>query len=321
MFCIGIDMSKKDFHAAFDDGLVRPFPNDADGFGMFVSTMETNGGVSGETSVGVESTGVYHLPLCRYLSSRGWKAFVLNPIVVSRFAKARIRVVKTDKQDAVVVREALLSGAGHPFSEPEGSAALKGLVMERDGLVKIRVQLKGRLEAVRFPEDGRTRKKHGFDRILRAVREEIERVEGDMERVESEDQRLLRSIPGVGVASAAALVAHVGPIERFPGPKQLAAYLGLDCRVRESGTSVRGKGCLTKRGNRRLRSLLFNAAFISKKYVPELQDYYLRKKSEGHHHFSALCATERKLVNIIWAVWTRRTPFERRPSQHATLST
>ena len=112
--------------------------------------------------------------------------------------------------------------------------------------------------------------------------------------------------------SAAALAAVVGDIKRFASAKKLTAYLGLDCRVKESGTSVHGKGYLTKRGNRYLRFVLFNATAIAKRYIPELQTFYQNKKTEGRHHFSALCATERKLVHLIYAVWTRGTPFERR---------
>ena len=91
--------------------------------------------------------------------------------------------------------------------------------------------------------------------------------------------------------------------------KKLVAYLGLDCRVHQSGTSINGKGFITKRGNPVLRSLLFNAAYVARQHNPELKMFFEKKLSEGKHYFSATCAVERKLVGIVYAVWKRKTPF------------
>jgi transposase len=90
------------------------------------------------------------------------------------------------------------------------------------------------------------------------------------------------------------------------------AYIGLDCRVHESGTSVRGRGYISRRGNRQLRTVLFNAAYVARQSNPELKVYFDKKVREGKHYVSALTAIERKLVHIIYAVWTRGTPFEQR---------
>ncbi len=110
--------------------------------------------------------------------------------------------------------------------------------------------------------------------------------------------------------TAAALVAYVGDITRFESAEKLVAYIGLDCRVYESGTSIHGKGYISKRGNRYLRHVLFNAAFIAKRHNPELKAFMQKKLREGKHYFLALCAVERKLVHLIYAVWRRGTPFE-----------
>jgi transposase len=112
--------------------------------------------------------------------------------------------------------------------------------------------------------------------------------------------------------TAAALVAYIGDIRRFDSAKKLTAYIGLDCRVHESGTSIHGRGYISKRGNKYLRYILFNAAFIAKRRNPDLKKYLEKKMSEGKHYFSALCAVERKLVHLIYAVWMRGTPFNDR---------
>ena len=110
--------------------------------------------------------------------------------------------------------------------------------------------------------------------------------------------------------SAAALVAFIGDIHRFSAPEKLVAYMGLDCRVYESGSSV--KGYITKRGNPVLRHALWNSAFIARRYIPELKAFHEKKMSEGKHYLASMCAVERKLVHLIYAVWTRGTRYEKR---------
>ena len=82
--------------------------------------------------------------------------------------------------------------------------------------------------------------------------------------------------------------------------------------MHQSGTSVNGRGYISKRGNSRLRAALFNAAFMARRTNPELKAYFEKNVREGKHYLSALNAVERKLLHIIFAVWTRGTPFEAR---------
>jgi len=148
--------------------------------------------------------------------------------------------------------------------------------------------------------------------ITQALTVSIKNMEQEMRQHEKETQELLKTIPGIGDISAASLVAFVGNIYRFDTPEKLVAYIGLDSRVYESGTSVRGKGYISKRGNKYLRHILFSAAFTALRCNPEFQKYYEKKLVQGKHHTSILCALERKLIHIIYAVWSKQTPFEKR---------
>lgn len=313
MFIIGIDMSKETFHVAFHDNAVVVYPNTIAGFGLLIHELSRREYIPEQTRIGVESTGTYHLPLCVYLRKHQWTIVILNPLSVSRAAATRLRPTKTDRIDAKLIREVTATGVGYVFNDSDDILTLKSLVAKRGALVRIRAGLKQRIESERFREAPQTATTSGcYGRVLSRINAEIKAIERCFSKYEAPTQRLLRSIPGVGITSAAALVSTVVDVGRFSDAKKLTAYLGLDCRVKESGTSVHGKGYLTKRGNRYLRFVLFNATVIAKRYIPELQMFYQKKKTEGHHHFSALCATERKLVHLIYAVWTRGTPFERR---------
>lgn len=311
MHYVGIDMSKDTFHAAFDDKKVIIFQNTPAGIGDCIAACKAVGLTQTDTTVGVEATGVYHLLLAQLLQKNGWPLIVINPLITSRMIKSTLRRVKTDKTDALAIRKCLMTGAGYRYTDTPEILALKTLVQEREALCRTRAMCKQRQHAHECREKAVGNSLHdSYARTIMAITEEIKAIEHALRNYAKPTQALLRSIPGIGQVTAAALVAYIGDVSRFSSPEKLTAYVGLDCRVHQSGTSIHGKGYISKRGNKYLRCLLFNAAFIAKRRDPILKTYFEKKRAEGKHYFSALCATERKLIHLIYAVWTRGTPFE-----------
>lgn len=313
MHAIGIDISKDTFHAAFSDEQVKKFMNTHEGVEAFMTFIEDIGCTVTDTRVGVEATGVYHLLLAVALRAHEWDIYVINPLESHRMITSGLRTVKTDRLDALKIRTMAMIGKGYLFTDTTDTLALKALVVERQALVDMRKMTKQRMEVHHLKEvaTGVTLHDSG-SAILETLTDEIEAIEDAMSNYEQETQTLLRSIPGIGKVSAVALVAFIGDINRFPTPEKLVAFIGLDSRVFQSGTSVQGKGYISKRGNKYLRHILFNAAFIARQHNPELERYHAQKLAEGKHYFSALCAVERKLVHLIYAVWKRGTPYQKR---------
>jgi len=309
---VGIDVSKDDFYADMGDGEAVRFANDDAGVAAFLGRLAERGLAPSSTTIGMEATGVYHFLVADRASAAGWGVRVINPLLVSRLGKATLRHAKTDPKDATLVRAATMQGLGHAPPGRE-TMRLRALVQERASLVAMRAKLR-QLQHVRAVR-GASLDDPGEDRyapVETALSAQVSALDRAARRVDAATQKLLRSIPGIGPACAAALAAKVGDARNFPSPEKLVAFVGLDCRVHESGTSVRGKGFIVKRGDGMLRHLLFLAANVSRRHVPELGAYYAKKKGEGKHHYSALCAVERKLVHLVWAVWTRGTPYARR---------
>lgn len=313
MQAIGIDMSKDSFHAAVSDAAVKKFANTDDGIEEFMTFIEECGFQVTDTRIGVEATGVYHLLFCVTMSDHEWDVAVINPLESHRMITQGLRTVKTDRMDAIKIRTMTALGKGYLFTDTSDILALKALVVERQALVDMRKMTKQRMEVHRLKEAATGVPLHdSCSMVMEALCEEIKKIEHLMNDYEPDTQALLRSIPGVGKVTAAALVAFIGNIARFPTPEKLVAFIGLDSRVFQSGTSIQGKGYISKRGNKYLRHILFNAAFIARQHNPELKQYHAQKLKEGKHYFSALCAVERKLTHIIYAVWKRGTPFEQR---------
>lgn len=312
MYAIGIDMSKETFHACFEGDIVQTFNNTEQGIDQFMTHMEEYGFIQGKTLIGVEATGVYHLLLAVTLSDNEWDVKVINPLESHKFITAGIRTVKTDRLDAIKIAEMVTLGRGYLFLETKESIVLKALVVERSAVVEMRKQTKQRLQAHDIKMDAiGTPLTDYLTPIIETLTATIESIDQEMQQHEQETQKLLKTIPGIGDTTAASLVAFVGNIYRFDSPQKLVAYIGLDPRVYESGTSVKGKGYISKRGNKYLRHILFNAAFTAKRCNPEFTRYYEKKIAQGKHHTSIICALERKLVHVIYAVWSRQTPFEK----------
>lgn len=311
---IGIDMSKSDFHASFDEsGKSEIFSNVAEGYKAFIQRLSLRGFSKDDATIGTEATGTYHLPLAAHLSRAGWSVTVINPLITSRLAKTKVRNAKTDRIDAGTVRRAASQGDGYAFSETPEIMMMKSLATQRATLVSTRSDYARRIGARTFRDRAAGLPAHtAYESLVASISHEIKQIETKLSGLAKPTQALLQSIPGIGPASSAAIVATITDIRRFDHPKKLVAYLGLDCRVHESGSSVRGRGYLTKKGDGMLRHALFMAAFIAARRIPALATFYEKKKKEGMHHTAVLCAVERKLVHIIWAVWTRGTPFEKR---------
>jgi transposase len=128
----------------------------------------------------------------------------------------------------------------------------------------------------------------------------------------------LRSIPGVGLLTATALVAFVGDVRRFPTARHFACYLGLTPRERSSGTQRR-LGRISKRGDTYLRCLLTHGAraVLRAAHVVEtpspLHAWALGVEQRRNHNIAAI-ALANKLARIAWAVWRQERPFDAKPA-------
>lgn len=146
---IGIDMSKDSFHASFDDKHVVEFKNTKEGIRHFIQTLEERKCLKLKTKIGVESTGVYHLPLAATLSRESWSISVINPLISSRaIQNDSLRRVKTDKKDAGVIRSLTEQGKGYIYHDTDEIRKLQALCAERTAIVRMRAQCKQRLHAM-----------------------------------------------------------------------------------------------------------------------------------------------------------------------------
>lgn len=123
----------------------------------------------------------------------------------------------------------------------------------------------------------------------------------------------LESIPGIGKTIAPVILAEIGDISNFSTPSKLTAFAGIDPSENQSGNKKSTDEKTSKRGSPYLRHAIYQAAFIASNNDPVMHDYYVKKRSEGKHHYVALAGIERKLLGIIFHVLKENRDY--RPSK------
>lgn len=138
---------------------------------------------------------------------------------------------------------------------------------------------------------------------------EAERTIGEMIKLAQElpDFSIIKSIPGIGDNLAARMIAELGDMTRFKKKNELVAFAGLDPRISESGKNDGDHMHITKKGNKRLRCLLYLAVTCSirlKRDDNSIKDFYIKKKQQSNPMCSkaAKTACASKLVRIIYSM-------------------
>jgi transposase len=114
----------------------------------------------------------------------------------------------------------------------------------------------------------------------------------------------LRSVPGVNVIVAATFMAAIGDIRRFADRRKLAAYLGLDPRVRQSGNAPANHGHISKQGSGSARHALVEACWSAVRQPGPIAAFYARVKARRGHSI-AIVGSARKLACLFWCLLTR----------------
>lgn len=144
------------------------------------------------------------------------------------------------------------------------------------------------------------------------VEQQRAQVDEAVETLMGQVPQFLTTIPGIGLATAAALLAEIGEVQRFPSPDKLVAYAGIDASVYQSGEFEADQAHMSKRGSPYLRHALWQAASMARLHDPELRTYYERKRAEGKHHGTVIGALCRKLVARIYIVLKEQRPYQPR---------
>lgn len=320
LYWVGMDVSE----ASFDAAVVSPgqyanpetirrlpaatFARDPRGVKAFVQWLRKllPGGQPLPVRGVMEATGIYSIHLAAMLSKQfpELEPAIANPQQTSAFRDSLGLRNKTDRLDARALAFYGLSrqpDAYVPLSPAQ--AELRSLSRCRDTFKEQRVAHQNQIK--QHPDSDLSRK------LLRGqvaqLKKDMQTLEREMKRIIQSDAnlrtdyRLLTSIPGVGFVTAATTLAELGDLRRFGGSRQVSATAGVTPSHSDSGQS-NPPAHMSKKGNPRVRRVLYMAALSASRHNPHLSLVYNRLLKAGKEPMVALGALMRKLIVLMRAI-------------------
>lgn len=311
MFTLGIDVSKKTLDVALFDGRkfkTRKFQNNHAGIASLQDWLASAGAQG--CAVGMEATGSYSESVACTLHDANYRVSVINPAQVAAFIQSQLGRSKTDALDARhIARFTALHQPMQWQPPPQNVRILQALVRRLDSLKDLLQQERNRLDSAHSSVQP------SIQAVIDTLEAQIRTLEGmihdhiDQDPDLRRNRELLESIPGISHRTSAIVLSHIHVLNRCRTSKQWVAYAGLDCAIRQSGTSLRHSGHISKRGSASLRSAMFMPAIVAGQHNPLLAPFASRLRAAGKPGLVMICAVMRKLMCIVFGVLKHQTPF------------
>lgn len=318
---IGIDISKETFTACmcvmdpkgqlnFSD--VKHFKNEKAGFNQFLRWVRKI--KSKEVSINflMEATGIYYEKLAHHLYDIKQDVIVVLPNTSKHYFLSLNVKTKTDEIDAKILSQFAIERTHKKWIKPSET------YLHLRNLTRYYVQLheqKTSLGNIKHSKD------NSFDvqnlilnsnkKLIKAIDKQILLVKTEIEKLIKSDQELnkkvekLLTIKGVGIITVATVIAETLGFQHVKNIKQLVSYAGYDVVQRESGTSIKGKTRISKKGNRYIRNALYFPAMVACRYNENLKQNYLRIIQKKPSKMIGQVAIQRKLLTLIYALWKK----------------
>lgn len=323
---VGIDISKDTFTACissktnngsieFSD--VGNFKNDKSGFNQLIKWVRKGGKSLNEVNFLMEATGVYYECLAFHLDSLKFEVNVVLPNTSKHYFSSLNIKTKTDKVDAKVLSQMAIERKHKVWHAP------KGIYLEIRNLTRFYVQLQEQKTSISNIKHSKQEANFTQKFILDLNEKMIDQIDGQIKKVSLEIEKLckkdeelwakinkLMTIKGVGLITIATVIAETFGFDQTSSAKQLASYAGYDVVQRESGSSIKGKTRMSKKGNRYIRNALYFPAMVACRFNPQMKENYMRIIQKKESKMVGQVAIQRKLLLLIYTLWKNDTTYQ-----------
>lgn len=310
MNIIGLDISKDTIDVTLHktNGSIHyiKFKNNDDGLKQF--RLWIKGNRIRKAYIGMEATGIYYEKAADMLSSY-YTVYVINPLKIKDYGKSRFNRTKTDKADSNLIADYIKRHQDTliPYQIPKNKA-LQKLINLKNQLQQHQKQIKNRLHST---EEDFIRNIH--QDLIDTIQDKMEQVkiaisEQIKKQTDYNHYRNLQTIPSIGKDTASVLYAQLTE-KHFKTANQFVSYAGLSPAIIQSGTSVRGRGRLSRYGNRRLKSTLYMPALCAYRFnaFPKLIN---NLKKAGKPKMVIIVAIMRKLAKLAYYIVKTGQPYD-----------
>ncbi len=271
--------------------------------------------LAGPVCLAVEATNVFHVLLVERAHALGHSIYVIDGLRLKRYRESIGGRAKTDASDAAL----LLRYLTHEKSDlrawtppPAGYATVQRLLRRRAVLVQAQTTLRQSLQCLPELKTSTRAMLAKMAHLQHLIDQRVQKAL--LHQGWNADARRCEGIEGIGPVTAAALtlIFHRGA---FKSADAYIAFIGMDVRVRESGT-FSGRRKLTKKGDPELRRLLYMAAMTACR-SSTWKPFYERAMARGLTRIQALVALGRKLARIAFALLKNQSNYRAKAHQMA----
>ena len=331
---LGIDIAAKSFQVCLQikqaDGHCkikgsRSFPNTAKGIVALEQWLAKRLHSELALAVVMEATGVYYETLAYSLDEAGYRVHVLLPNRIKGYLKFLNVKSKTDKIEAKA-----LAQLGLDQQLPVWQAAspqmysLKRLCRERNILVDEKTMISNRFHAevsCKTPEPFTVKR---LKQRLKLVDKQIQEVEGQLKQLVARDEVLSRhlenicQVKGLGFTTVISIIAETNGFALVDHKSQLVSYAGYDVVERQSGSSVKGRTRISKKGNAHIRRALHFPALSVVKHHDEFKALFTRVLERTQIKMKGYVAVQRKLLVLIYTLYKKEQAYDPTYAQKQT---
>lgn len=294
----------------------RVFVNNQTGFIALIKWVKKQVDESVKLQFVMEATGVYHQKFAYFLDANDYNVSIVLPNKISNYIRTLKNKTITDKTCADAIAQFGLERNLEIWKRPNNIYKnLKQLTRERDQVISERAMVKNQLHAEKAeaePHDGSLERINArisfLTKQLKEISQDIENCIKKDETLKS-DVKIITSIPGIGLITAAIVLGETNGFELIRNKKQLVSYSGLDVIDKESGTSIKGKTKISKKGNRNLRKSMHLPALTALRNIPNFQELYLRIYNKTAIKMKGIVAVHRKLLELIYTLFKTKTMY------------
>ena len=323
---VGIDISKEDFEAricgidtemelSFNGSL--KFENNKKGFKRFVKWVISRTKSEIPLHFIMEATGIYYESLAYYLHKNACNTHVLLPNMSKHFFNSLNAKSKTDKSDA---KNLAILGVERKFDNWSPSSPffkkLRSLTRYNDQLKEQKTVFSNMLHSYELSEDVDRFVVNDTRKIIAVFEKKIaksfEKIQAHIKSDPDVAQKIsnICTTKGLGLLTVAIIIAETYGFELFHNQKQLTSYAGYDIVERQSGSSIKGKTRISKKGNSRIRKAMFLPTMSHIRCNEAAKTRYNRIVDKKGIRMIGQVAAQRKLLILIYTLWKNNEPFD-----------
>jgi len=318
---VGIDVSKLtlDYHHHQSHAKSQTISNDEKGYRSLLQWLKKEVSKALEDiMIVMEHTGYYSYSLEQFLYKHKIN-YTKKPALDIKRSCGKIRG-KSDKADAKMIsRYGWMRREELKVSKPisDNQLELQQLMAYRDKLVADKASYQSRIKELQAQLKNKVSPLilQSTKNIQQVLCVEIKKAEEAIQELLKQEQNvqinyeLIKTVRGIGFATGVHFIIATENFTRFDNHRKFACYCGVAPFENSSGTSVRGKTKISSLANRKIKSLLTMAAISAIQHDADLKEKYQQKIKEGKPKMCALNIIRYKLIERVFTVIKRQSPY------------